>query len=79
MSAIALLDNQNLSSSDTSQRRTAYNANLLPEYIGYAIRGEATSSGTWIIWKFTYDANNMETLKQTAFDSWDNKATASYA
>jgi len=49
-----------------------------PIYLGYAIRGKATSDDAWIIYKHTYDVNDQLTLRQTAFDAWDNIATATY-
>ena len=50
-----------------------------PEYAGYGARGLATSSDGWLLFKYTYDASGNMTLKQVAYDSWDNRASASYA
>jgi hypothetical protein len=49
-----------------------------PVYIGYGARSLASSVDGWIIHKFTY-TNDMATLRQTAFDAWDDRATATYA
>jgi hypothetical protein len=62
------------------QRRTEYNAENLPLYIGFAPYGFATSATVWTIFKFTYNASNLETLKQTALRvAWDERATVGYA
>lgn len=63
----------------TLQRRTAYTAANLPEYIGYAPKGAATSDNSWTIFKYTYNGTGLETLKQTSYDAWDNYLTADYA
>jgi hypothetical protein len=51
----------------------------LPKYLGFAPRGLASSATGWLIQKFTYDGSRQATLRQCAYDSWDNRATASYA
>lgn len=51
----------------------------LPDYLGFAARGIATSTTGWLLQKFTYDANRQCTLRQIAYDSWDNRTTATYA
>jgi hypothetical protein len=61
------------------QQRVAYNADLQAEYIGYAAREVTASTDGWMIHKFTYNANKQVTLKQVAYDTWDNRAGASYA
>jgi len=48
-----------------------------PVYIGYGEKGIATT-GTWILFKYTYDGNGFITLKQVAYDSWDDRTTATY-
>lgn len=51
-----------------------------PDYVGYAPRSLATSTDGWLLQKFTYDANRQCTLRQIAYDKWDNrKTTAVYA
>ena len=50
-----------------------------PTYIGYAPRALATSATGWMLAKFTYDDNGYVTVKQIAYDSWDNRAGATYA
>ena len=53
-----------------------------PDYIGYGARGLASSADGWILYKFTYasaaDGAAM-TLRQTAYDTWDNRTSATYA
>ena len=62
------------------QRRTEYNAAFLPLYIGYAPYGFASSANVWTIFKFTYTAENLESLKQTALRvAWDERTTVGYA
>lgn len=48
-------------------------------YAGYAPRGLAVGTAGWLLQKFTYDGNNNVTQRQIAYDSYDNRATASYA
>lgn len=60
------------------QKRFEYNADGTVLYAGEAPRSFASSDNYWIIQKFTYSGGNV-TLIQTAFDTWDNRATASYA
>jgi len=50
-----------------------------PIYIGFGPRSLASSTNGWLIHKFTYDGSNFLTLRQTAFDTWDNRASATYA
>jgi hypothetical protein len=62
------------------QRRTEYNAENLPLYIGFAPYGFASSANVWTIFKLTYSAENLETLKQTALRvAWDDRASVGYA
>jgi len=49
-----------------------------PVYVGYAARGLATSSTGWLLFKYTYNASGWVTDKDVAYDSWDNRASASY-
>lgn len=62
----------------TLVNRFEYNGDSTVLYAGYAPRGSATSDDVWTIFKYTY-SSQLVTLKQTAFDSWDNRATASYS
>jgi len=48
------------------QVRIFYTAANLPEFIGIAERGRATSSAGWMIVRLTYDSNNMVTTKLAA-------------
>lgn len=50
-----------------------------PEHLGFAARGTASSDTSWLLHKFTYDGSNRVTLRQIAYDSWDNIATATYS
>lgn len=43
-----------------------YDANNLPEYIGYAVPGVAKTAPGWQIRKLTYDENNLVTDIQFA-------------
>lgn len=51
------------------------NGNVI--YAGYAPRSLGTSTGGWLLQKFTYSGSNI-TQRQIAYDSWDNRSTASY-
>ena len=51
----------------------------LPTYVGFAPRGLSTSTSEWLLQKFTYDGNAQMTLRQIAYDSWDNRSIASYS
>lgn len=64
-----------------SQKRLDYDIRTdgQPVYVGFNIRGAATSATNWILQKITYDGSNNPTLVQIAIDSWDNRATASYS
>jgi hypothetical protein len=46
-----------------------------PVYLGFAPRGLTSSEDGWLIQKYTYDVNNQATLRQIAYDSWDDRAT----
>lgn len=63
------------------QLRCAYSStDGLPDYLGYAPRGLATNASGWLIQKYTYDGSRQMTLRQIAYDAWDNRATtATYA
>ena len=60
------------------QQRVAYNASNQAEYVGFGARGLASSDTGWLIQKFTY-SSGLVTLRQIAYDSWDNRASATYA
>lgn len=49
-----------------------------PVYLGYGAKGLDASADGWIIYKHTYDGSGFITLKQTAFDSWSNRNSATY-
>lgn len=61
------------------QGRWDYGAGTVVLYAGYAPKGLATSVASWLLQKFTYDGNNNVTLRQIAYDSWDNRASTSYS
>ena len=50
-----------------------------PVYIGFANRGVAQSDGDWLLHKNEYNDAGRITSRQIAYDSWDNRATATYA
>lgn len=49
-----------------------------PIYIGVGPKGLPSSSTGWLLKQLTYSGNKV-TLIQIAYDSWDNRATASYS
>lgn len=49
-----------------------------PIYIGTGPKGLDSSSTGWLLKQITYDGDNP-TLIQIAYDSWDNRASASYS
>ena len=64
-----------------SQKRLDYDVRTddNPVYVGFNMRGTATSASTWILQKLTYDGSDRVTLVQIAIDSWDNRTTATYS
>ena len=60
------------------QMRVAYDGSGNAEYVAFAPRGLASSDTGWMIQKFTYDGSNRATLRQIAYDNWDNRTGASY-
>ena len=44
-----------------------------PVYLGFAPRSLEASEGDWLLHKFTYDGSERITLRQIAYDSWDNR------
>lgn len=60
------------------QLRIEYNANGTQKYVAYGAKGLAASSTGWLIYSFTYNGTNQVTLRQAAYDSWDNRASATY-
>ena len=66
--------------SSNQQMRAAYSStDGLPDYTGNAPKGLGTATTGWLLKKFTYDANRQCTLIQIAYDSWDNRASASFS
>lgn len=61
----------------TLRKKFEYSAGLVI-YAGSAPKGTATSDVNWTINKYTYDGSSQVTDITTAFDSWDNRAGATY-
>ena len=59
------------------QNRYEYNSDGTVLYAGYAPKGAAQDEDVWTIHKFTY-STQLVTVKQTAFDTWSNRASALY-
>lgn len=50
-----------------------------PVYVGANDRGTATSDTSWLLQKITYDASDRVIDVSIAYDSWDNRVTATYS
>ena len=61
------------------QMRITYGSNGKAEYIGYNDKGVAEATIGWLLQKLEYDANKRVTSRTIAYDSWDNRASASYS
>lgn len=64
------------------QMRADYNLNKTQRYLGYAPRGLATSQDGWLIHQFLYSLAsfpNQLSARLIAYDSWDNRVSASYS
>lgn len=63
------------------QMRADYNSETdgQPLYLGYGAKGLASATTGWLLQKFTYDSSRQCTLRQIAYDSWDNRASAVYS
>ena len=62
------------------QMRIAYDASNRPQYYGYAERGLAEASTNWLLQKLVYDSTSARVISRTiAYDSWNNRTTATYA
>lgn len=73
-----LVNSQTITEGPSSlQNRYEYNADSTVLYTGYATKGAAVGDDVWTIHKFTY-VNQLVTVKQTAFDTWSNRANATY-
>ena len=57
---------------------TSGNNNKKAKYIGYAPRGTATSADGWLLHFLEYNSSKQVIRRTIAFDSWDNRAAASY-
>lgn len=68
-----------VSNATSMQIRADYGARTdgQPVYQGQAPAGTATT-GTWLVYKFTYDGNDQMTLRQSAESTWDDRASATY-
>ena len=60
------------------QMRVEYNSDGTHLYVGYGARGLASSDDAWLIHKFTYVSQQV-TLRQSAYDVWDDRSSATYA
>lgn len=60
------------------QNKYEYDGNGLVLYAGYAYRGASISDDVWTVFYYEY-TNNLVTSKTTAFGSWTNRASLSYA
>ena len=45
-----------------------------PVYLGFAPKGLASSATGWLLHKFTYDGSDRVTVRQIAYDIWDDRA-----
>jgi len=61
------------------QMKVEYNADKTTKYVGYGARGLATSATGWLLQYFEYNATKQVTSRTIAYDSWDNRASATYA
>lgn len=62
------------------QMRITYNANGTQLYIGYNDKGKSeTTDRDWLLNYLEYDAKKRIIKRTIAYDSWDNRATASYS
>lgn len=61
------------------QLRIEYNASGTEKYIGHGPRGLATSANGWLLHFLEYNGSSQLTSRTIAYDSWDNRATATYA
>lgn len=50
-----------------------------PVYVGFAPRGLPTSSNRWLLWEITYDVYGDFSYKKIAYDSYDNRVSATYS
>jgi hypothetical protein len=48
-------------------------------YMGWTARGLAENLDGWLLHKLEYDAGGMYIKRTIAYDSWANRASASYA
>jgi len=57
----------------------AYDANMMLQYMGHAMKGTADSDNDWTIRKYAYDANSQLSTERVAHNiEWDNRTTSSY-
>jgi len=63
------------------QFRADYNSltDGLPLYTGYAARALTEDTPGWLLKEFTYDANRQCTQILIAYNTWTNRAGATYA
>ena len=49
-----------------------------PLYPGYGAKGLGVGDEGWLIYKFTYDGNDMVTLRQSQYTNWTARASGTY-
>ena len=60
------------------QMRVTYGSNGEPEYIGFGAKGLSESSDGWLLYYMQYDGSNRVISRKISYNSWDNRATATY-
>lgn len=61
------------------QLRISYTAGGLEEYIGYAPKGLAEEDASWLLHHLEYDGSDRLIKRTIAYDTWTNRAAASYS
>lgn len=57
-----------------------YDVDGNPAYVGFAKRGDATSTAVWTIFKLTFSSTNLQSVTSAPLNAiWDNRATLTYA
>ncbi len=61
-------------------QRFSYDANSQVEYEGYAPTGTAEGTNSWVIRKYTYNANLQQTATNIARDvNWTDRSSHTYS
>ena len=63
------------------QRRMEADSSGRPIYIGFALKDSASSASAWLVYKYTWDSSNFNTLIQVSPKNsvWDDRASLTYA